>query len=98
MSPDELMQAIKGSLREATEDIPDSYIAREPEEAYEDMSARFILALSRRGLYITDTGERDRRVRESRPKCTATMAGVGGCRLHLGHSGQHELLSGDKWG
>lgn len=101
MTPEQALNLIQTSIRNAVESVPRSYIDLEPEKAWSDITARFTLELLNQGFELAPAQKRaQKRVhRRAGPKrCEATMPGADQCVLNAGHKGQHCLSTGNRWG
>ena len=97
-TPDQLkvFNTLKQAVRTAVESVPRIYIDNEPENAWNDIASRMIVELTKADMIQQSqpAGPRPRGPKQ----CEAVMPTAGQCILNVGHKGQHQLNTGNRWG
>ena len=97
-----VFDTFRDCVRTAVESVPRSYIDLEGEKAWNDITARMIVELSKAGMIQVDP--QPAKIVKPNPKprgpkrCETVMPGAGQCILNTGHRGQHQLDTGNRWG
>ena len=95
------------SLKYAFEKVPKGYLDSEPDKAWQDLAAYFVVKMTERGIYFKSAEDHDKATiakrstdgRSRRPAlCQEVLLGVGQCVKVAGHRGQHQLQTGDNFG